>query len=414
MDDSPIALRLLATVVIGLVVGAERERRKQEPNHWVPAGIRTFALSALLGGVAAYGGIAAVIAGAVLVNVHVLVARLRGATEEQGITTEVALLSTYALGAFAQKSPLVALGAGLVVSLLLASRERVHKAATDLLTTSELIDVLTLAVAAIVVLPLVPNEPIEPLGVINPYRLAKLAVTMMAITGAGYVAERWLGPRHGLSIAGLASGFVSSSATIGAMGTKAKEDEAALAPAAAGAAASSVATFVQMSIVVGMANPALLRELTWPLVAGGVTALAVAIVLALRAREAAPVEHRTKRAFSVRSAVLFAGLIGVVLVVSTLLARWLGEGGALFGFAVGALADAHAAGAAVASLAQAGGIKPSAGVLGVMLALSTNSITKVVIAFVAGSRKFALWVASGVVLALAASWAAWLIAVLPQ
>ncbi len=414
MDESPIALRLLATVAIGLVVGAERERRKQEPNHWVPAGIRTFALSALLGGVAAYGGIAAVIAGAVLVNVHVLVARLRGATEEQGITTEVALLSTYALGAFAQKAPLVALGAGLVVSLLLASRERVHKAATELLTTSELIDVLTLAVAAIVVLPLVPNEPIEPLGVINPYRLAKLAVTMMAITGAGYVAERWLGPRHGLSIAGLASGFVSSSATIGAMGAKVKEDESTLAPAAAGAAASSIATFVQMSIVVGMASPALLRELTWPLIAGGVTALLVALVLALRARASPPIEHRTKRAFSVPAAVLFAGLIGVVLVVSTLLARWLGEGGALFGFAVGALADAHAAGAAVASLAQAGGIQEAAGVLGVMLALSTNSITKVVIAFVAGPRKFALWVASGVALALAASWAAWLFAVLAR
>lgn len=410
MDDSPTALRLLATVAIGLVVGAERERRKQEPNHWIPAGIRTFALTALLGGVLAYGGIAALIAGAVIVNVHVLVARLRGATEEAGITTEIALFATYALGAFAQREPLVALGAGLVVSLLLASRERVHKAATELLTRTELVDALTLAVAAIVILPLVPNEVIDPLGVVNPYRLTKLAVTMMAITGAGYIAERWLGPRYGLSVAGLASGFVSSSATIGAMGAKAKEDEALLAPAAAGAAASSVATFIQMGIVVGMASPALLGRLALPLAAGGAAALVVALFLAHRASRAPAAESQSHRAFSIRSALLFAALVGVVLVVSTLLGRWLGETGALLGVGVAGFADAHAAGGAVASLSQSGSMAELPAMLGVMIALSTNSVTKGVIAFATGPRRFGAWVTAGVALALGASWAALLVA----
>src|SRR5450759_3224672 len=48
--DGP-AFRLATALAIGLLMGAERERRKGEGPQRSPAGIRTLAVAALLGGV---------------------------------------------------------------------------------------------------------------------------------------------------------------------------------------------------------------------------------------------------------------------------------------------------------------------------------------------------------------------------
>ncbi|MCP2871735.1 DUF4010 domain-containing protein, partial [Salmonella enterica subsp. enterica serovar Typhimurium] len=85
-------------------------------------------------------------------------------------------------------------------------------------------DGLLLAAAALVILPLVPDRAVDPLGAINPRTLWKLAVLMMAINACGHIALRAAGPALGLSFAGFASGFVSSTATIAAMGAEARRN----------------------------------------------------------------------------------------------------------------------------------------------------------------------------------------------
>ncbi len=434
--EPALALRLLAGLVVGLLVGVERERRKREPRHWAPAGIRTFALVALLGAVCLHLGTATLIFGGVAVTALLAWNRLgraprappvEGAHDEGAappsekpklrvrsvglaMTTDVALLMVYTLGAFAQREPLVAIGAAMVVALLLASRERVHKAVTRPVTTDELIDALTLGVAAVVVLPLIPNRAIDPWQVVNPYTLARLAVTMMALTFGGYVAQRWVGPRYGLILAGFFSGFVSSSATIGAMGARAKEDEAVTPSAVAGAAASTVATFVQMAALITMASPRLALRAAVPLAAGGVAAAAFAVFVALRASRAdAQPQAKRGRAFSLLSAVVFAGLVGAVTLASTLLGRALGDSGVMIGAAVAAFADAHAVGASLATLFASGGVGEGTALLGIVVALSTNSLTKIVIAHGSGTRGYSRRVSAGVVLALAAAWVAYVL-----
>ena len=394
--------RLAIALGIGLVIGAERERRKGKGPDRMPAGIRTFALVGLLGGVVSLiGGAALVPVAAAVVGGIAIVAYYAGDRTDPGFTTEVALFLTYCLGVLAEREPKVAVAAGLCTATLLAFRTSMHKAMRNILSEDELRDALLFGVAAVVVLPLLPDRTLDPFNVFNPFVLWRLVVLLMGMSGAGYIAQRVIGPRYGLALAGFGAGFISSSATIASMGARAREDSEVLQPAVAGAAASTVATFVQMSILIGAASPPLLLALAWPLGAGALAALAYAAVQTWHARRA-DAEPSPGRAFNLLTAVLFAALVTAVAFVSTLAQRFVGPVGAVVTAALAGFADAHASSAAVASVA--GQIGSTGALVGVLLALTTNSIAKMVLAVTSGPRGFWLRIVIGQVLVLVVTW----------
>lgn len=394
--------RLAIALGIGLVIGAERERRSGADSDRQAAGIRTFGVIGLLGGVVAMiGGAALIAVVAAVVGVAAIVIYYTSVREDPGFTTEATLVVTYCLGVLADREPKVALAAGLCTATLLAFRTGLHSVVRSVLSEQELRDALLFGVAAVVVLPLVPNAALDPLGVFNPFVLWRLVVLVIGMSGAGYIAQRLIGPRYGLALAGFGSGFVSSSATIAAMGARARADSELLRPAVAGAAASTVATFVQLSILVGAASPSLLLALAWPLGAGALSALGFAAVQTWQARRA-KAEPSTGRAFKLSTALLFAVLVTVVAFVSTVAQRLLGAAGAVVTAALAGFADAHASAAAVASVADQLG--PTGALLGVLLALSSNSITKMVLAVTSGPRGFSVRIVLGQVLVLVVTW----------
>ena len=129
----------------------------------------------------------------------------------------------------------------------------------------------------------------------------------MAISGAGYVALRALGPGIGLTLSGFVSGFVSSSATIAAMGTRAKENPALRPAAVAGAVLSTVATVVQMVALLAAISRATLSEMRWPLLFAGLAAGAYALVFAIRgARHAGATPMKRAAPFAFWMALVFA------------------------------------------------------------------------------------------------------------
>ena len=173
--------------------------------------------------------------------------------------------------------------------ILLASRTRLHRFVQRVLSEQELHDLLLLAAAALVVLPLAPDRAVGPLSVINPRTVWRLVVIFMAISGAGYIGLRLLGPGIGLALSGFASGFVSSSATIGAMGARARENPAVRPGAVAGAVLSTVATVIQMALLLAATSRPTLWALRWPLIFSGVAAAAYAAIFVVRS-----LRHRTR------------------------------------------------------------------------------------------------------------------------
>ncbi|MGK2965979.1 MAG: MgtC/SapB family protein [Tepidiformaceae bacterium] len=396
-------------LAIGLLLGAERERHKGEGPNRGPAGIRTFALISLLGGVsAAIGGDAAFIVAGVFVAGATIVSYVVSARTDPGLTTEAAMVTVFLLGALAYREPALAGGLAVAVTILLASRGWLHTFVRRVITEDELHDALIFAAAAFVILPLAPNREVGPYGVLNPFTIWRLAVVVMGISAAGYIAQRSLGPKVGLPLAGLASGFVSSAATVGAMGQRASRDPSLMAPAVAGAVLSTVSTVIQMVIVVGATSPATLREIAIPLAFAGGAAILYGAVFAIRAaRAAAPAaaEASAGHAFDLKSSVIFAGTVAVVLFVSAALNDWLGDAGLLIATGAAGFADAHSAGISAASLVASGKVQASSAAAPILAGLTANTLTKAVVAWSTGRGRYFTQVSVGLVLFLVATWA---------
>lgn len=391
-------LRGIAVAVgIGLLVGIERERRRAEDGHGV-AGVRTFALIALAGALAErVGGIGIALAGGFVV-LAALAAYRHSRSADPGLTTEMAMLVVFLLGVLAMRELALAAGLGVGVALLLAAKSRVHRFVQRVLTDQELHDALLLAAAAAIVLPLLPDRSLDPWQVLNLRKLWLLAVLVMAINAAGHVALRAFGPRAGLLLAGLAGGFVSSTATIGGMGARARRHPALATACASGAMASNVSTIVQVGVVVAALAPALLAHLAWPLLAAGVVVLAFAGIAAWASRAVEAHDGVLEgRAFEPRQVLLFVAIVATVLVVSAAMLAWLGEAALGATLAVSGLADAHAATASAAQLVATGRIGPAQAVQGIVLALAANSAMKVGVAWATGGRAYALRLLPGIV-----------------
>ncbi|MEO8539524.1 MAG: DUF4010 domain-containing protein [bacterium] len=403
--------RLAVALGIGLLLGLERERRKRIGPGTGFAGIRTFALVALLGGIAMVIGDTAVLAVALaFVAAVTVVAYALGDRTDPGLTTEVALLVAFLLGALAQRDPQLAAGFGMAVAILLAARERLQHLAAEALTEQEIHDGLLLGAAALVVLPLVPDEPLGPYDAFNPFTIWRLVVLVMAIGAAGYIALRVFGPRLGLPLAGLASGFVSSAATIGAMGSRARRDPAILRPAVAAAALSTLATVVQMVVVVGATNAAALRQIGPSMAAAGVVAAGYGVVFGLRAwRAEGEISLAPGRAFEPKTAVIFAATVGGILFLSAILNEWLGSAGLTLSTSAAGFADTHSAAISVASLVAAGRLDASDSVIPILAGFTTNTMTKAVLAWTSGGRRYAFDIWPGLVLVLVAAWGGWAI-----
>lgn len=409
--DEQSWMRLAVALGIGLLIGIERERRKGDDPTRATAGVRTFAVVSLLGAVSMMVGETVLLAVATAgVAVLAAIGYARTLKQDPGLTTEIAMLLTLLLGALAMREPPLAAALAVGVAILLAARQRMHHFVRRVLTEQELNDALVLAAATLVVLPLIPDRHIGPYAAINPRTAWTIVVLMLAIGAAGHIAMRTLGPRFGLAAAGLASGFVSSTATIGSMGERARNDPALLPPAVAGAVLSTVATILQAAAVLAAASLDTLRALALPLACAGITAVAYGALYTLRsARHEAPERKDHGRAFNPGTALLFALAISGVTLLSAALVDWLGRTGLLAAAALTGLADAHSTAASAASLAASGTISAADAVLPVLLGLTTNTVSKTVVAFASGGARYALQVVPGLALTIGAAWLGWLL-----
>lgn len=409
-DDVARLAGFAVALGVGLLIGVERERRKEnDASVGAPGGVRTHALVGLAGAAAAqFGSPALVVAGALVVGALAVASYLRTSPGDPGITSEVALLVTFLVGALAIQAPQLAAALGVLTALLLASRSALHDFARRSLTDREVLDAILLAGAALVVLPLMPDRAVDPLGIVNPHVIWRLTVLVLLLNAFGYVALRALGPDRGLPLAGLFGGFVSSAATIGAMGARASAQPALGMAAAVAATLSSVATVLQMSLVLALVAPALLAELAVGLLAMGAAALGAGALGLLRLRRATVADGADApqgRAFQPRYALAFSATVTTLLLLAAWLERRYGAAGALVGVALGGFADTHSAAASAAALQVKGALGLDEAAVGVRLAMTANTVSKLAVAWASGGARYLRGVAPALLLMLAALWA---------
>lgn len=409
------AAGFVVAFAVGLLIGVERERRKTDPSVGSAGGLRTHVIVALAGALAVqFPGVWIVVAGAVFIGALVVMAYWRNRSVDPGLTSEVTLFTTYLLGALAPQFPELAGAIGAVIALVLALRPALHKLASKAMSDREVLDLLLLAASGLVILPLMPDRAVDEAGVINPQRIWTLTLLVLVMNAVGYLALRTLGPTRGLPLAAFFGGFISSSATIGVLGARAAAEPDKSLLTAGAAMASSVATPLQLLILLAAVDPALfmmwlLPALTMIMVAGGTT-------LFLLRRDGAAADHALEsfkgRAFQPLQAIVFSVTVTAMLWSASWLARTIGSDGAVTGLMLGGFVDAHSAVVGAASLVESAGFGKSAGALAILGALGTNTVGKIVIAGVTGGRGFVLrlvpslilmWAVAAVTLTLSSS-----------
>ena len=410
MDNTPHGFVGLAVALgAGLLIGIERERRKGAGDDRQAAGLRSFAVAAVTGGLAQWLQVPGlVVSGAVCVALLGVVSHWKSRSSDPGLTTELALFTTYLIGVQSVLAPAFGGACGVGLAALLAARERLHRFATDLLSEQELHDGLLLAALALIVLPLIPAGPLAALAGIAPRPLAALVLLILAMQAAGHVALRWLGPRGGALLAGFAGGFVSSTATIASFGSRARADPRQIAMLSGGGGLSSAATWLQALVMCAVLSPVAALALLPVALAGALGAAGVGL-LALRTQAplaTADLPPSTGSALRPREAIAVAALLGLVAAGVGQAQQRFGDVGLNLGIAFAALIDAHAPVASLAALNAAGSLPTHGVVLGALIAITVNSLVRCVVAAVAGGRAYAQRVGAALAASLALAWVA--------
>ncbi|MCM2345308.1 MgtC/SapB family protein [Acidovorax soli] len=402
------ALAVLASATgCGLLMGIERERRKGEGPGRAPAGVRSFTLASIGGAAAALTGMEAlVVVGAALVAALTVVAYARDRSGDPGVTTEIALLLAYLIGVTCARDQLLAAALAVVVTGLLALRDALHQFSSQWLQPGEVRSGLILAALALLVYPLAPDTPLWQ-GALNPRLVVRLVIVLLVIQSLAHVAKRLMQARHALALSALASGFVSSTATIASLGMEVRAGQATPRVHGAAAVLSCVATMVQIVVVAATVQPQWLARLWLPALAGGCVAAALGWWggrgVAHRQVPAPAAEGEAVAGmlpdtpmFKLRDALLIAALLTGIQVGMQLLTAWQGDAGMLAGALLAALADVHAATAAVLVRGGPDSVAAPAIASALMVALLVHAGSKSAVALASGGWRYALAVAPGI------------------
>lgn len=358
MFDLDLALRFGAALGLGLLLGLERERKRDAELLF--GGVRTFALIALLGALGAFVErelnegwllLTAFVAISALVLVSYMTSAARGAL---GITTEISALLAFIVGALCAWDRVgVASVTTVVCLLLLTLKDYLHRLARRV----ELEDVeatLTFAVISIIILPLLPNDTFgpAPLNVINPYKIWLMVVLIAGLNFLGYVLVKVLGNEHGLLVTGILGGLVSSTAVTLSFSQRSRQEPAMSSAFVLAIVASWTVMFLRVVVMVALVNPSLAALLGLPLGLTAVVGALIALILWKRSRsQETGVVTAGANPFELGEAIKFGLLFGVVTVVAKAAEVYLGETGLYLAGAVAGLTDVDAISLSMANLA---------------------------------------------------------------
>lgn len=413
--ELPDLPRLAVALGIGLLAGLERGwSRRAEPEGRRVAGLRTFGLIGLLGGVCALLAralspwiLAASFAG--LAGLFIA-SHLRSAPRDRGLTTEVAALLVFALGALAALGlELEAAMAAVVMTALLGFKPLLH-GWLERIGPGELQAALKFLLISVVVLPSLPDRGFGPWGALNPREVWLMVVIIAGLSFSGYAAVKLLGARAGVTAASLLGGLVSSTAVTLALSHRQRVEPKLWRLHAAGIVLASGIMFPRVLLEVAAVNRDLLPRLAIPLAAAGAASLLAAGLMAARSdkAEAAGPAAELRNPLHLGVAILFGASIAVVTLAAVALRQWAGESGLYATAALAGIMDVDAVTLSMARLARSK-ISPEAGAQAILVAAAVNTVSKAVIALVIARGRVGALSAAALGAALAAGGAAYAI-----
>jgi uncharacterized membrane protein (DUF4010 family) len=417
MDTDELLSRFAVALGIGLLIGLERgwRARDDKPGSRT-AGVRTFAISALLGGIVgalalAAGGTATAGGGALIglglaafaAVIAVFCLEENRADQTYSATTAIAAILTFALGVYALLGDMrVAAAVAVATAALLALRESLHGWVKSV-TWPELRSGLILLAMSFIALPVVPNDPIGPFGGVNPREVWLIAIVLAAVSFLGYAAVRYFGERQGILLAAGAGGLVSSTAVTLANARRAAAGEGAPHLLAAGVSLATAVSFGRVLAIVAVLKPSLLVLLAPTLAAATTAAVGLAVFWVYRPTDgdAGHTVVKFRNPFGFWSVIALALTMGVIILLGRVLDQTFGSAGAIIGAAALGLFDVDAVTVSMSRLVPQS-LSLRDGAFAILAAVASNTLSKLAIGAGLGRGRFAVRIASMSAAALAA------------
>jgi uncharacterized membrane protein (DUF4010 family) len=409
MIETNLFLRLALALAIGFVIGLERGwHERDEVEGQRTAGIRTFSLIGLLGGVfGALGDMTLLAAGFVTVGAALAAFMWREGEQQNDFsaTSLIAAMLAFALGALAMLGDMrLAAGAGVAAVILLANKEVLHEWLTRL-TWGELRAGLLLAAMTFIALPLLPDRAIDPWDALNPHELWLMTILIAAVSFAGYAAVKFAGPERGLMLAAVAGGLVASTAVTLALARLARNNAAHVKLLAGGISGAGAVMLVRVGVIAGVINLPLMKVLAPTLGAGAITMALLAFLLA-RAGSSSGADSKGlefTNPLELAPVLRFGALLTAITLAVAVARHFFGNSGLFTLAALAGLADVDAMTLAAAKLSEPISIAATA----ILLTATVNSLAKAAYAWFAGGTRIGLLVLGVTAAAIAAAAAVW-------
>ena len=400
-----LLLRLLIAVLIGLLVGVERERNLRGDDQLF-AGIRTYPLIAVLGFLS--GLISSKTSDGVFIAIFFIYGFLvvtsyyfSAKKINMGGTSEISLILVFLLGylVYLDYVLLSAIITFVIVSFL-AFKSQLHKFA-DKISQEDIYATIKFALITLIVLPLLPNKTYDPFDVINPQKIWYLVVLIAGVSFIGYVLFKIIGTKKGIQLLSILGGLASSTAVTLSFTSLSKEHNLLSKSYAAGILMASSIMFPRVLLIIAVLNIELALKVAVPFLILFIFGIVFSSILWKRTKSKAVEKVKIKNPFKVMFAVKFGILFAVILFIASAAQFYFGEKGIYLSSLFAGFADVDAI---VLSLTQLTNqdLNIDTAAIGIVIACTANSIVKGFISSFLGSvemRKYTL-TGFGIIIAL--------------
>lgn len=408
MPDFDLFSRLAVALTIGLMVGIERGWKSREvEDHGRAAGLRTFGLSGLVGGIC---GLLSSQLGPEIVGIAFLAFSAAfgafswleaKAKRNTSVTTLIAGMATFLLGAMATLGDVtVAIAAAVCMTVLLALRTQLHSWLVKV-TWDEIRAGLILMVMSFLLLPILPNRAIDPWGAVNLHEVWLMAILMALISFIGYVAVRVFGDFLGIFVTAAAGGLASSTATTLTFARLGRQQPRAVNLLVGGILISGALMALRVGVIASALNPNLLRPLAATLGSAVASLGAIAVLFMFGMAGTAADQAKPKLTISnplvVGTSIKLSGYIILVMLAAELVQRVWGNTGVLTVAALSGIADVDAITLSMARMDTTTQLAAQA----ILLAAAVNTTAKASMSAWVGGKAVGLRVCSASVVVIA-------------
>jgi uncharacterized membrane protein (DUF4010 family) len=396
MVELEILRRLALAVAVGLLIGIERgwQLRTQKDGRRV-AGIRTYTLIGLSGGICGLLAgpdllVLAIAFAGFAVSFALFEIQVMRMSRRYSATGLMAALLTFALGAYAVRGSMTIAGAAAVVAAVMLAERRVLHGFLRRLTWEELRAALLLLVMTVVLLPALPDRPVDPWGALNPYRIWLMTILIAAVSFSGYVAMKLAGERRGLLFAGLMGGLVTSTTVTWTFARLARAHESMRMEVTAAILGAWIVSLMRMAGIALVIAPEMSAWLLPPMAAAALVLLLPAVAAYLRAGRSQGHALPLTNPFDIAAVLKFGALLASIMLFARLAGRLFGESGLSVLGALSGILDVDPITLSMARLVQTGGTLPAFGASVILLAAFTNAISKAVLGTAFGGWRLGL------------------------